>query len=403
MSAVSVPMASVPAQPQPRAAHWPTLDGLRGVAIALVLLYHSEPLLGRMAPVAAWGWMGVSLFFVLSGFLITGLLLDARGKPHYYRNFYARRILRIWPVYVLLLGLQYFLLPLAFSGPHWMLHLVRGAPWWAYLLFIQNLFHLRLPGALGPTWSLAIEEQFYLFWAPLMAWLRPAALTVMALAVVLISPWLRLHGHGLTATNTLFHLDSIAMGALLALGLRRYRNVCARGWQVGALIGIAAGGAGMAIALQRGIPYLDTLLAAGFGGMLVLALAADERPHRNLYGRLLASAPLRFLGRISYGLYMIHILVFSLLPFQGRLAALGGEGAAIVVALRLTASVAAATLLWYGFERPILKLKRYFSTSVAAPRPPAASQSAMARATAGSLSPSSANDASASMPSGACL
>ena len=113
-----------------------------------------------------WGWAGVNLFFVLSGFLITSILLESRSKPHYFRNFYGRRALRIWPVYILVLVVCYLNAPW-FIGPT-ILDAIRTAPWWAYILFLQNLFLLSLPPAIGPTWSLAIEEQYYFLWAPVV-------------------------------------------------------------------------------------------------------------------------------------------------------------------------------------------------------------------------------------------
>jgi peptidoglycan/LPS O-acetylase OafA/YrhL len=113
---------------------------------------------------------GVILFFVLSGFLITSNLLATRDKPHYFHNFHARRALRIWPVYVLVLAVVYLNAPW-FIGPS-VLGAIKAAPWLAYIFFVQNLFHLALPPALGPTWALAVEEQYYFFWAPLVRWLR---------------------------------------------------------------------------------------------------------------------------------------------------------------------------------------------------------------------------------------
>ena len=95
---------------------------------------------------------------------------EAREKPHYFRNFYARRALRIWPVYVLVLVVVLSEAPW-FIGPT-VLRAVKAAPWLAYIFFVQNLFHLSLPPAIGPTWSLAIEEQYYFLWAPLVRFLR---------------------------------------------------------------------------------------------------------------------------------------------------------------------------------------------------------------------------------------
>ena len=148
----------------------PELQGLRGLAVLAVVLYHSRPRLAGTplyAP-AQWGWAGVNLFFVLSGFLITSILFESQTSPKYFRNFYGRRALRIWPVYVLVLIVCYLNAPWFIGLP--ILAAIRTAPWWAYLLFLQNLFHLALPPAISPTWSLAIEEQYYFLWAPWCAY-----------------------------------------------------------------------------------------------------------------------------------------------------------------------------------------------------------------------------------------
>ena len=150
----------------------PELDGLRGLAILWVVIYHCNPRLdGTWIHYASlWGWAGVVLFFGLSGFLITSILLTARDKPKYFHNFHARRALRIWPVYILVLVVVYLNAPW-FIGPS-VLDAIKTAPWLAYIFFVQNLFHLALPPALEPTWALAIEEQYYFIWAPLVKWLR---------------------------------------------------------------------------------------------------------------------------------------------------------------------------------------------------------------------------------------
>ena len=129
------------------ASYIPELDGLRGLAIGSVLLYHCHEKLhsSHLDVIAQWGWVGVNLFFVLSGFLITGIILDSRDDPHFFRNFYARRGLRIWPVYVLVLLLNYFVVPFVFGSFWWAVHEVRYAPWLHYIFFVQNLFFLALP------------------------------------------------------------------------------------------------------------------------------------------------------------------------------------------------------------------------------------------------------------------
>ncbi len=152
----------------------PELDGLRGLAILWVVLFHCHlRLVGTwLYSASLWGWSGVIFFFVLSGFLITSILLGTRDKPHFLHNFHARRALRTWPLYMLLLVFVYLNAPW-YIGPS-VADAVKTAPWLAYLFFVQNLFHLTLPPAIGPTWALAIEEQYYFFWAPTVRFLRRA-------------------------------------------------------------------------------------------------------------------------------------------------------------------------------------------------------------------------------------
>ena len=197
----------------------PELQGLRGLAVLAVVFYHCHPRLeGTWVHYASlWGWAGVNLFFVLSGFLITSILLESRSKEKYFRNFYGRRALRIWPVYVLVLIVVYLNAPW-FIGPT-ISAAIKSAPWLAYIFFVQNLFHLTVPPAIGPTWSLAIEEQYYFLWAPMVRFLRAPWMLAAALVAALVgSPLLRLANlHWMTLTHTLIHLDGIALGSLIAL------------------------------------------------------------------------------------------------------------------------------------------------------------------------------------------
>ena len=337
----------------------PELDGVRGLAILWVVLYHCNPRLeGTWIHYASlWGWSGVLLFFCLSGFLITSILLTTREKPKYFHNFHARRALRIWPVYLLVLAFVYLNAPWYIGPTVW--DAIRTAPWWAYFLFIQNLFHLTLPPALGPTWALAIEEQYYFLWAPLVRWVRsPWLLTLALVAALVVPPWLRSGHHAwLTPTHTLIHLDGIAWGSLLAVGLHTLKW-SRRVWLWLGLGGFVAGIAAAAT-IAGGTPFLDSALAVGYAGM-VLALIASTGAS-NPVNAVLRSGPLAFYGRISYGLYMTHISVFIYFGwFDLKMDPYGIPGNLAVVAFRLVICTAVAAALWYGFESQILKLKRYF-------------------------------------------
>ncbi len=337
----------------------PELDGMRGLAILWVVLYHCNPRLeGTWIHYASiWGWSGVILFFILSGFLITSNLLATRDKPRYFHNFHARRALRIWPLYLLVLAVVYAQSDW-FIGPR-PLDAIKAAPWLAYFFFVQNLFHITLPPALGPTWALAIEEQYYFFWAPLVRFLRrPWTLAVVLAAALVGSPLMRhTHFSWITPTHTLIHLDGLAWGSLLALGihtLRLGRRIWLGLGLGGLVLGIAAAGT-----IAAGTAYLDSALALAYaGGILALIASTGARSPINA---VLRSGPFAYYGRISYGVYMTHIMIFIYLgSFDLRMDRYGIPGNLAVVALRLAVTTAVASALWYGFESRILKLKRHF-------------------------------------------
>ena len=340
-------------------SYLPELDGLRGLAILWVVLYHCHPRLkGTWIYYASlWGWAGVVLFFILSGFLITSILLVTRDKPHFFHNFHARRALRIWPVYILLLIIVYLNAPW-FIGPS-VMDAIKTAPWLAYIFFVQNLFHLALPPALQPTWALAIEEQYYFVWAPVVKFLRrPWMLAVVLLGALVLSPALRLGHHAwLTPTHTLIHLDGLALGSLMALGMHTL-NLSRRTWLS---MGLAAMVAGVWAAgtIAGGTAFLDSALAVGFAG-LILALIASTGS-RNPVNAMLRSGPFAFYGRISYGLYMSHISVFIFFGwFDAKMDRYGTEGNLAVVGFRLVVCTLVAAALWYGLESQVLKLKKRF-------------------------------------------
>jgi peptidoglycan/LPS O-acetylase OafA/YrhL len=356
---IGTPAPGVPARPSWLPSYIPELQGLRGIAVLAVVVYHSHPRLEGTPVYGAslWGWAGVNLFFVLSGFLITSILLESREKPHYFRNFYGRRALRIWPVYVLALAICYLKADWFIGTPIY--QAIRSAPWWAYLLFVQNLFHLDLPAALGPTWSLAIEEQYYFLWAPVVRFVRrPWVLAGMLVLAIVVSPAFRMtHFAWITKTHTLTHLDGIAMGSLLSLGL--YTLALQRRTWVLTGVGALVFGFTMAATFAGGTALLDSALTCGFGGTVLAAIASTGA--KNPLNALLRRGPLPFYGRISYGMYMTHIMIFIYYGwFDLRMDKYGTAGNLAVVVFRLAACTAAATVLWYGFESRILKLKRYF-------------------------------------------
>ncbi len=196
------------------------LDGFRGIAVALVMLFHGQRLFAGSVVVPAFdaGWVGVDLFFALSGFLITGILVRTREHPRYWRNFVLRRALRIVPPYALLLLLV--LAPRALAGVD------TGIPWWTYPTFLSN-YWIGAQGShditLDLTWSLSVEEQFYLVW-PLAVWalgrrgLLPLSTLAMLLAPALRYAWFD-PATEVTYMWTPCRVDSLAAGALGSLAL----------------------------------------------------------------------------------------------------------------------------------------------------------------------------------------
>jgi peptidoglycan/LPS O-acetylase OafA/YrhL len=354
------PTNSLPIQrPSWLPTYIPELQGLRGIAVLGVVFYHCHPRFEHtfLYKPSLWGWAGVNLFFVLSGFLITSILLESRHQPRYFRNFYARRALRIWPVYFLVLIVCYLNAPWFVGQP--VFEAFRAAPWWTYILFLQNLFHITLPPAIGPTWSLAIEEQYYFLWAPVVRILRaPWMLATLLISFLTAAPLFRLtHFAWITPTHTLTHIDGIAMGSLLALALYTL-PLRRRTWL---WIGYAAMPVGFICAgtIAAGTAFLDSALTTLFGGAVLSSIASTG--FRGPVHSTLRRGPLAFYGKISYGLYMTHIGTFVYFGwFDARMNSDGIPGNLVVVAFRLLACTLVATVLWYGFESRILRLKRHF-------------------------------------------
>jgi peptidoglycan/LPS O-acetylase OafA/YrhL len=344
------------------------LDGLRGLAILLVLLFHLQ------VRDFSLGWVGVTLFFVLSGFLITGILLDAKGDPHYLRNFYVRRVLRIFPIYYLtLLGVTAVALILDQKVGDLPYYLVYAQN---YLLGITN-FTPDFPIAFNHSWSLAVEEQFYLLWPLAVLWLsRRKLLSLIAFLFVLglaSRTFLLMVSHNADLMDAILpgQLEPLTAGAGLAVVVRL--GIGGRAiTRVGLLVAAAAGAWLLYLvhangllaywhpeswATQPGNLPTITLLALFFAGVTSVAVAGSP---------LLAPlrlAPLRHIGKISYGLYMYHFPVFVAVDKFLWHAFPGDPGvvpqAHLVGKVVITFLVAAAS--WKLVESPLLRLKDRFA------------------------------------------
>jgi peptidoglycan/LPS O-acetylase OafA/YrhL len=364
----------------------PALDGIRGVAILAVLLHHCRFLLNPAFPAEhalvklfELGWCGVVLFFVLSGFLITGILVDSRNSPNYFSTFYARRFLRIFPLY-------YGALALTFLGSR-LLHawlampdpLAHVNPWW-YLGYIQNFRPTPslMDPYLGPMWSLAVEEQFYLVWPMLVLLLNRRALTAICAVLIPASFLIRFDYSGPNGALDIFvntftpaSLDALAAGALMAIAVR---NAAWRRW-MGHLARplILACTAWFCILAWRAgslFEYAPSIQSWGITALVLMFAAvtflAATAGHGMISGFLRLSG-LRFVGKISYSLYVLHPLVMALvIPALGAMSAPAALDLALnaeKIVLVLMAAIAVASASWFYFEKPILGLKRYFRYS----------------------------------------
>lgn len=334
------------------------LDAIRGVAILIVIIHNQSTIYSSLHLQRAFanGWMGVDLFFVLSGFLITGILLDTKGSEGYFKNFYARRCLRIWPLYYSLIFFMFVVVPLLRPSEANTVF-EKSSPWWAYPLFVQNFLIPRPTNATGPlavTWSLAIEEQFYLIWPWVVRYSSTAQLRRIAISVICLSPALRLYlsFHDIDLyTNVFCRLDGLMAGGLLALVVRADNFSPSKFIQLAWIsLAIAAPFAFATEALNaRWIVFsLTTVASASF---VYLALFS---PQKSLQ-RALTNRFLVYTGTISYGLYLLHKIPFDL----ARTFRLD-RNPFLVVSILLVACYATAALSWNLLEKPFLKLKRFF-------------------------------------------
>ncbi len=321
--------------------------------------HSAHRLLRWEATLTAQGWTGVTLFFILSGFLVTGILWDSRGQEGWWSHFYRRRILRIFPLYYA--SLVAVLVAALFDGSF----RLAFSRIWSPLLFLQdvpgrplfNINHTGSPLYLFHFWSLAVEEQFYLLWPFLV--LLPRSRRGMMLvcgAVILgseIFGYLQgVHGVGRSLPMLLPRSAELATGGWLAMAYRSPLWGKLRGW---AGLTFALGLAGFVLAIHRAItPLALPAITLCFASLVILAL---QQPAVSWFFRM---RWLRWIGSISYGLYVFHVMLAQV--FDGLAHRIAGPGATVTffvwnALLNGTGSVAIAWISWKFFESPILRLQ----------------------------------------------
>jgi len=286
--------------------HIPELDGVRGIAVLAVMFLHfhapyiaARPL-GVLSDIIGRGYTGVDIFFVLSGFLITSILISTRGASNYFSAFYARRSLRIFPLAFVTIALFYWL-ALPFAHRHGLLLKLPESEQVWYWLFLGNWrqgLGFNDGAELGHFWSLAIEEQFYLMFSLLARYLPRRSLAAVSAGLAVLSIGLRFvvaaTGHTLDGQAwrlTILHLDPIALGALLACSggflawAGRWR------WPL-----MVLGVAGLFLPLPAGLQ----ILAGGIGATGLVATAATRG------AALLRNPVLRSCGKYSFAMYVVH-------------------------------------------------------------------------------------------------
>ena len=358
--------------------HIPALDGVRGIAIVLVLLSHfmlrDYFMNERHYFMTQFGWIGVDLFFVLSGFLITGILLDSRQNEHYWRNFYRRRVLRIFPLYYFVVIITWLTVLFIEKAPD-RLQGYDSFGW--FFTFTPNiamglknnyLYHSHIFN-LNHLWSLAIEEQFYLFWPLIVRYLPMRWLAILCLVLISMGTGLRhftdhLVGMDLSISSYTFpfcRMDGLAAGSFLAAALRLgwLQNIPSK-WWLARILFVSTGILIMGNFINGTKQTLYTLSALFFSALLFLTLNPDARA---IARRVCENRFLRHLGKYSYGLYVFHHMFeyfwrnwFGKPLLESNLHPVIGQTLFILAAFGGTYIL--ARISWILIEEPFLRLKK---------------------------------------------
>ncbi|XZE21161.1 acyltransferase family protein [Pirellulaceae bacterium SH449] len=364
-------------------AHCPVLDGVRGLAILAVTLYrlckeidpNGNDALAWVRRLAPIGERGVDLFFVLSGFLITGILLRSRDEPHYFRNFIVRRTLRIFPLYFLSLIVGLYALPRLMGTEAF--DLARWNQWylWTYTSNLKMSWENQWCfGAFDHFWSLAVEEHFYLVWPAVVLLLSRRSLAISCtLGIVLVgvartiaasfSGW-----DVAVSVATFFRADSLLIGGTIAIFLNSPAMQTTHR-------GLALKVAGLtfctvlplllvvAFSGRRFLEIPSTLCGLLFAsGMVYLLLSSNY----SFVVRLMQSSPLRTLGRYSYGMYVVQLPLVTLIPLEFTQEIVNMNYpllCGIYVVSMLSCILSVAIVTYHGYEVHFLRLKSSFTNA----------------------------------------
>jgi peptidoglycan/LPS O-acetylase OafA/YrhL len=361
----------------------PEFDAIRGLAIAAVFVHHAP--WARTVPglrlIAQFGSLGVDVFFVLSGFLISSIIFREMDRPKFFLNFYARRAFRIWPIYYVVVFFVMLTGRSIYEGPFRTDEAIYQL---TYLTFLPYYWSNAAPihEALAHTWSLAVEEQFYILWPPLIVWLGRRSVPFLAIGAIITAVSARSAGwyHQILMTSC----DSLAMGALLSCATAAARPatlkralwallVFALSYQVwGRLLFHAMNNhypewSGQTLRTTVALHgFIFSLMATAAIGLI--SLHAGSRWLAPLRFR-----PLVYLGVISYGVYLYHV------PIYIALRKFYGTGPIEAVA-EVVATLALAVVSWQFFEKPILALKPDYSKTTPPATAPALAADATGRA-----------------------
>ncbi len=365
--------------------HCPELDGVRGIAIAMVTLYRfgkelqpeHQAAYDIARSIGGFGSRGVDLFFVLSGFLITGILLHTKSSPGYFTNFIARRALRIFPLYFAALFVCLYVVPALLTAPAFELAKVDQFYLWAYCSNVRMAWtNAWCFGPLDHFWSLAVEEHFYLIWPAVIYFLSPKSLlrltvaTVLAVGLIRILASLRPEWTVAVDVLTVFRCDALCLGAMLAvlmqrgLKIERVRHI--------AMIGLPILVATAVVMVLSGKRWL-TLPHSVFPVMWTILMAiVVTRTTNSPLSRILRLRGLQWLGKYSYGMYVVQLPLVTLLPLSLLASWLGARSTdgpwfgVLYIALLFAITCGLALLSYHALEKPFLKLKRFFGPMDAA-------------------------------------